>query len=89
MKKRLLIGLILLTAYSIGVVAFAFHFHPGSSEHINCSICHVVGSSEKAITQSVPLPADHCFGSIEHVTDSPVFRFLSASSPQRAPPIPA
>jgi hypothetical protein len=87
MKKRILISFILLAAYSIGLVAFAFHSHQSASEHVNCTICHVAGSSEKAITQGETEPPYTDSGSIQLRTDFPVFRFLTVSTPQRAPPV--
>jgi hypothetical protein len=88
MKKRVLVSFILLAAYSIGIIAFAFHSHQNTSEHVNCKICHVAGSSEKAITPSQSEKADTTCGFIQIDTDSSIFRFLGACSSQRAPPVP-
>jgi hypothetical protein len=89
MKKRSLISLVLLVAYFVAVFAFAFHIHPGASEHVSCKICHAAGSSEKAVSQSPKEPPLTNAGFIQIKNDSTVFRFLSTFSPQRAPPSPA
>ena len=89
MRQRILVTVLLLAAYSLGITAFAFHSHENTFEHVNCKICHVAGSSEKAASQNQPKLVHVPCGFVPIENDSPIFRFLNSSSGQRAPPLSA